>query len=71
MHHQVIMVSCAVTSGGGLAVGGCRNPEQGLETAWVPLWVGDELGQVRDAAWEARPAGLRASAAAHCPATRR
>ena len=31
-----------------------------LETAWAPRWVGDELRQVRAAAWEARLAGLRA-----------
>jgi hypothetical protein len=35
-----------------------------LETAWAPRYVGDELRQVRTAAWEARLAGLRASAEA-------
>jgi hypothetical protein len=35
-----------------------------IETAWAPPWVGDELRQVRAAAWEARLAGLRASAEA-------
>jgi hypothetical protein len=35
-----------------------------LETAWAPKWVGDELRQVRAAAWDARLAGLRASAEA-------
>ncbi len=32
-----------------------------VETAWAPRWVGDELRQVRAAAWEARLAGLRAA----------
>jgi hypothetical protein len=32
-----------------------------IETAWAPRWVGDELRQVRAAAWEARLAGLRAA----------
>jgi len=36
-----------------------------IETAWAPQWVGDELRQVRAAAWDARLAGLRASAEAH------
>jgi hypothetical protein len=36
-----------------------REPSQ-VETAWAPKWVGDELRQVRAAAWEARLAGLRA-----------
>jgi hypothetical protein len=35
-----------------------------METAWAPAWVGDELRQVRAAAWEARLAGLRAAAGA-------
>jgi hypothetical protein len=35
-----------------------------IETAWAPPWVGDELRQVRAAAWDARLAGLRASAEA-------
>jgi len=33
-----------------------------IETAWAPLYVGDELRQVRAAAWDARLAGLRAAA---------
>jgi hypothetical protein len=33
-----------------------------VETAWAPLYVGDELRQVRAAAWDARLAGLRAAA---------
>jgi AAA domain len=33
-----------------------------IETAWAPQWVGDELRQVRAAAWHARLAGLRATA---------
>src|ERR1039457_1652585 len=32
-----------------------------IETAWAPQWVGDELRQVRAAAWHARLAGLRAT----------
>jgi hypothetical protein len=36
-----------------------------IETAWAPQYVGDELRQVRAAAWDARLAGLRASAEAH------
>ena len=36
-----------------------------IETAWAPKWVGDELRQVRAAAWDADLAGLRASAEAH------
>jgi hypothetical protein len=32
-----------------------------VETAWAPRYVGDELRQVRAAAWEARLAGLRAA----------
>src|SRR3974390_2828009 len=35
-----------------------------IETAWAPQWVGDELRQVRAAAWEARLSGLRAGAEA-------
>ena len=35
-----------------------------IETAWAPRWVGDELRQVRAAAWEARLSGLRAAAEA-------
>ena len=35
-----------------------------IETAWTPKWVGDELRQVRAAAWDARLAGLRVSAEA-------
>ena len=35
-----------------------------IETAWAPKWVGDELRQVRAAAWDARLTGLRASAEA-------
>ena len=41
-----------------------------VETAWAPPYVGDELRQVRAAAWDARLAGLRsaaeARAAEHC-----
>jgi len=33
-----------------------------VETAWAPQHVGDELRQVRAAAWDARLAGLRAAA---------
>jgi len=33
-----------------------------IETAWAPKWLGDELRQVRAAAWDARLAGLRTSA---------
>ena len=35
-----------------------------VETAWAPPYVGDELRQVRAAAWDARLAGLRAAAEA-------
>src|SRR6185437_1772819 len=35
------------------------------ETAWAPRYVGDELRQVRGAAWDARLAGLRSAAEAH------
>jgi hypothetical protein len=41
-----------------------------IETAWAPRWVGDELRQVRAAAWEARLAGLRAGAEAKATASR-
>ena len=33
-----------------------------IETAWAPRYVGDELRQVRAAAWDARLVGLRAAA---------
>jgi hypothetical protein len=33
-----------------------------IETAWAPQYVGDELRQVRAAAWDARLAALRAAA---------
>ena len=33
-----------------------------VETAWAPPYVGDELRQVRDAAWDARLTSLRAAA---------
>ena len=35
-----------------------------IETGWAPRYVGDELRQVRAAAWDARLAGLRAAAEA-------
>jgi hypothetical protein len=35
-----------------------------IETAWAPRYIGDELRQVRAAAWDARLAALRASAEA-------
>jgi hypothetical protein len=35
-----------------------------IETAWAPRYVGDELRQVRAAAWNARLFGIRASAEA-------
>ena len=35
-----------------------------VETAWAPRYVGDELRQVRTAAWDARLASLRAAAEA-------
>jgi len=41
-----------------------------VETAWAPRYVGDELRQVRAAAWDARLAGLRASADARAAAER-
>jgi conjugative relaxase-like TrwC/TraI family protein len=40
------------------------------ESAWAPQYVGDELRQVRAAAWHARLAGLRASAEAKAAARR-
>ena len=36
-----------------------------VETAWAPQYVGDELRQVRDAAWDARLTSLRAATDAH------
>ena len=33
-----------------------------VETAWAPQYVGDELRQVRDAAWDARLTSLRVAA---------
>ena len=41
-----------------------------VETAWAPRYVGDELRQVRAAAWDARLAGLRAAAEARAAAER-
>jgi hypothetical protein len=41
-----------------------------IETAWAPRYVGDELRQVRAAAWDARLSGLRASVEAHAAAER-
>ena len=41
-----------------------------VETAWAPPHVGDELRQVRAAAWHARLAGLRADAEAAAAARR-
>ena len=40
------------------------------ETAWAPQWVGDELRQVRAAAWNARLAAIRARAEAKAAADR-
>ena len=40
------------------------------ETAWAPRYVGDELRQVRAAAWQARLAALRATAGARAAAQR-
>jgi hypothetical protein len=40
------------------------------ETAWAPQYVGDELRQVRAAAWQARLDGLRAGAEATAAANR-
>jgi hypothetical protein len=36
-----------------------------VETAWAPRYVGDELRQVRDAAWDAHLTSPRATADAH------
>ena len=41
-----------------------------VETAWAPRYVGDELRQVRAAAWDARLAGLRAAAEARAAGQR-
>jgi hypothetical protein len=41
-----------------------------VETAWAPQYVGDELRQVRAAAWHARLASLRAGAEATAAARR-
>ena len=41
-----------------------------IETAWAPQYVGDELRQVRAAAWNARLAAIRASAEATAAARR-
>jgi hypothetical protein len=41
-----------------------------IETAWAPQYIGDELRQVRAAAWHARLAALRASAQAKAADTR-
>ena len=41
-----------------------------IETAWAPQYVGDELRQVRAAAWDAHLAALRASAEAKAAASR-
>ena len=41
-----------------------------IETGWAPRYVGDELRQVRAAAWDARLAGLRAAAEARTAAQR-
>ena len=41
-----------------------------IETAWAPQYVGDELRQVRAAAWNARLAAIRASAEAKAAARR-
>src|SRR5258707_10577931 len=41
-----------------------------VETAWAPRYVGDELRQVRAAAWDARLAGLRAAAEARAAGLR-
>jgi AAA domain/TrwC relaxase len=41
-----------------------------VETAWAPQHVGDELRQVRAAAWDARLAGLRAAAEARAAGQR-
>ena len=41
-----------------------------IETAWAPQYVGDELRQVRAAAWNAHLAALRASAEAKAASSR-
>jgi hypothetical protein len=41
-----------------------------IETAWAPQWAGDELRQVRAAAWNARLAAIRASAEAKAAGAR-
>jgi TrwC relaxase/AAA domain len=41
-----------------------------IETAWAPQYVGEELRQVRAAAWHARLAGLRATGEATAAARR-
>jgi hypothetical protein len=41
-----------------------------VETAWAPQYAGDELRQVRAAAWDARLTGLRAAAEARAAAQR-
>jgi hypothetical protein len=41
-----------------------------IETAWAPQYVGDELRQVRAAAWNARLAALRAGAEAKAAGSR-
>ena len=41
-----------------------------VETAWAPQYVGDELRQVRAAAWDARLAALRAAAEARAAGQR-
>ena len=41
-----------------------------IETAWAPAYVGDELRQVRAAAWNAHLAALRASAEAKAASSR-
>ena len=41
-----------------------------IETAWAPRYVGDELRQVRAAAWDARLSGLRAAIEARTAAQR-
>ena len=41
-----------------------------IETAWAPQYVGDELRQVRAAAWDARLSALRAAAKARAAAQR-
>jgi hypothetical protein len=42
-----------------------------VETAWAPPYFGDELRQVRDAAWHARLASLRATAESRAAEQRR